>query len=422
MTTDVLPEAGAPGAASTPTSGQAATPTSATSDRAARTAWAGIAVMMSTSFVLVLAEFLPPGLLTLMAGTLGVTEGQAGQAVTATAIAGFFTAPTIGLLFPRLDRRTLLSVLTVAAAVSSLLVAISANLWLLLLARLLLGAALGGFWAMSLAVAARLAAPQHLGRALMLVNTGTTVATVAGVPLGAYLGSILDWRFVFAGVAVLTAIVAGALRVVLPPVAPAATTGVTTLVETFRVPGMALGLAGHVLTIIGHFAAFAYIRLAFGEVPGLDAAGIAVMLVVFGVGGVVGNAVIGLVIDKHLRAMRYAVPLLIGTGVVLLAVLPGVAWVVYAAVGAWGFAFGAWLMVVTTWMGRLAPTRMEAGGGLLVAGFQLAITVGAGVGGLLVDSAGIQVALIAAAVSALVGGFLFGSAPEREEAPLDSAR
>nr|WP_255528019.1 MFS transporter [Plantibacter sp. VKM Ac-2885] len=195
-----------------------------------------------------------------MASSLGITEGQAGQAVTATAFIGFLTAPTIGILVPRLDRRLLLVLLAAAAAVSSALVAISADFVMLLIARLLLGAALGAFWAMSIAIAARLSAPHHLGRAIMLVNTGTTVATVAGVPVGTYLGSVMDWRLIFAGVAVITAAVAVALRLVLPPVAPAPSSGgLRSLVDTLRVPGIRVGLTGHILTVLGHFIAFTYI-------------------------------------------------------------------------------------------------------------------------------------------------------------------
>ncbi|UCR88086.1 MFS transporter [Mycetocola spongiae] len=375
-----------------------------------RTAWAGIAVLMATSFILVTAEFLPPSLLPTMAASLGITEGQAGQAVTATAIIGFLTAPTIGIIFPRLDRRTLLAGLALAAAVSNILVALAPNLILLLIARLLLGAAIGGFWAMSIAVTARLARPRHLGRALMLVNTGTTVATVAGVPLGIFLGSIFDWRVVFAAAAALSLIVAVLLRSVLPPVAPAASTGFRALGETLRVPGMPLGLLGHVLVVLGHFAAFTYIRLALERVPGIDAGGIAALLAAFGLGGVFGNFIVGLLVDRHLALMRFLVPALIGGGIAALTIFPGQLWIVVIAVALWGIGFGAWLLVVSTWMGRLAPERMEAGGGLLVAGFQLAITIGAGIGGLLVDGVGIAVTLVAAAISTLLGGALFGAA------------
>ncbi|EYT57201.1 MFS transporter [Microbacterium sp. UCD-TDU] len=95
---------------------------------------------MATSFAIVLSEFLPPSLLPQMAAALGVSEGQAGQAVTATAIAGFVAGPSAAILVPRLDRRTFTGSLTLTAAVSNALVAVSENFVLLMAARLLLGA------------------------------------------------------------------------------------------------------------------------------------------------------------------------------------------------------------------------------------------------------------------------------------------
>ncbi|WP_370582565.1 MFS transporter [Plantibacter sp. VKM Ac-2885] len=144
--------------------------------------------------------------------------------------------------------------------------------------------------------------------------------------------------------------------------------------------------------------------------PDLDAAGVAVLLAAFGLGGVVGNFVIGLLVDRHLAALRYVVPAFIGVSIALVTLFPGQPWIVTIAITTWGMGFGAWLTTLSTWMGRLVPDRMESGGGLVVAGFQLAITVGAGAGGLLVDAVGIVPALTVAAISAIVGGIVFGSA------------
>ncbi|MFD9670146.1 MFS transporter [Rhodococcus sp. NPDC059968] len=362
---------------------------------------------MATSFTLVLAEFLPPSLLTQMAASLDITEGQAGQTVTATAFMGFLVAPVVGMMFPRLDRRTLLTGVALTAALSNILVAIAPNLVLLLVARLILGAAISGFWAMSLAIVSQLVAPERLGRGLMLVNGGTTVATVGGVPLGVYLGSVFDWRVVFVGVAVVSVLVAILLRTVLPAIAPATTTGFRELADTLKVPGLSLGLIGHVLTVLGHFAAFTYIRLAFEQVPGIGAGGIAGLLAAFGIGGLVGNVVVGLLVDKHLNLMRVVVPALIGFGIAIVALFPGHFWAVGVGATGWGIGFGAWLLVVSTWIGRLAQDRMESVGGLIVTGFQIAITLGAGLGGVVADNAGVQVTLFAAAIAALVGGTLF---------------
>jgi predicted MFS family arabinose efflux permease len=366
--------------------------------------------MTATSFVLATGEFLPPSLLPAMAAALDVSEGQAGQTVTATAFAGLVSAPIIGTLFPHLGRRSLLVALTVGAAVSNIVVAITENMIILLLARLLLGAAIGGFWAMSLAVAARLSTPRDLARSITLVNLGASLATVIGVPVGIWLGSIFDWRLVFAGVAAVAFCTAVAVRVALPAVPSDGDSGVGALRDTLRTPGMAMGLAGHTLTMLSNFAAFTYIRPVLALTPGLEGASAAPLIAGFGLSSVVGGILTGVLVDRHLRVLRFAQPFLLAASLGTLYLFPGHLMAVVIAIVIWGLVFGGWLVVVSAWVGRLVPSRMEAGGGLVVAGYQFAIALGAGIGGVVVDQAGISLTLLVAAGSALLGGVLFGFA------------
>ncbi|WP_264198333.1 MFS transporter [Pseudonocardia sp. ICBG601] len=144
-----------------------------------------------------------------------------------------------------------MTVLAAAAAVSNLLVAIAPSFRRAAGRPAPAGCGDRRFWAMSLAVASRLSTPGRLGRSMMLVNTGTTLATVAGVPVAVYLGALAGWQAVFVGVAVLSALTALTIRTVLPRVAPDAADGLRPLVDTLRAPGMPRGLAGHVLTVLG---------------------------------------------------------------------------------------------------------------------------------------------------------------------------
>ncbi|MCZ7859747.1 MFS transporter, partial [Agrobacterium salinitolerans] len=70
--------------------------------------WFAVLSMAATSFALVSAEFLPAGLLTPMARDLGITEGTAGQVVTATASVGAVTALLSNVLIGKLNRKTVL--------------------------------------------------------------------------------------------------------------------------------------------------------------------------------------------------------------------------------------------------------------------------------------------------------------------------
>ncbi|GAT71774.1 arabinose efflux permease [Microbacterium sp. HM58-2] len=376
---------------------------------AERMRYGGLIALMMMGFLLVTAEFLPNGVLTEMADGLGVTPGQAGQTVTVTALVGLVVAPTIGLIFPRLDRRSLLVWMALAAAVSNLIVAIAPNLLIVLIARFLLGAAISAFWSMSITVAAALAGPERLGRGVMFTSAGVSLATVAGVPLGVMLAELVDWRAVFAIASGLMLLLAVALRAALPSVPAAEASSIRLLVDTLRRPGIGLGMVGHVLVVLGHFLAYTYVRLALERIPGVDASTIVVLLALFGLGGLVGNIVIGLVIDRSFAFFAVFAPVVIAASVLSMLLLSGTVLGVAVVVLAWGFFFSSWLIVVNTWVGHRMPDRLEAGGSLVVVGFQAAITLAAGVGGLLVDTLGVELVYVVGTAALLVGAVLFGA-------------
>ncbi|MFB7842758.1 MFS transporter [Microbacterium sp. NPDC056052] len=374
--------------------------------------YGALLAMMATAFLLVTAEFLPGGLLTDIAAEIGVTPGQAGQMVTVTALAGLIVAPTIGLMLPRLDRRSLLVWMAIGAAVSNLIVAVAPNLPLLLVARVLLGAALSGFWSMSVTVAARIAGPERLGRAMMFNSAGVSLATVAGVPAGVLLSQVLDWRGVFGIAAAASAVLAVLLRILLPSVPAEGAARLSTLLETFRRRGIGLGVVGHVLVVLGHFLAYTYIRVALERVHEGGAAitegTIILLLALFGIGGFIGNIAIGVIVDRSYRTLAVITPLVIAGTVLLMNAMTGSLWAIGVVAFVWGFFFASWLLIVNTWIGHRMPDRLEAGGSLVVMGFQAAIMTAAGIGGLLVDGIGIaQVYVIGAAVL-VVGAVLFG--------------
>src|SRR5688572_18201079 len=91
-------------------------------------AWAGVVSLGLGVFGLVTAEFLPASLLTPIAADLGITNGTAGQTVTATAVVGTFAGIFMPILTRNLDRRLVMWSLTSLLVVSSLLAAFATNL------------------------------------------------------------------------------------------------------------------------------------------------------------------------------------------------------------------------------------------------------------------------------------------------------
>lgn len=375
----------------------------------ARSGWPGVIALMVAVFTLVTSEFLPASLLPLMASDFGITEGVAGQVVTATALVGMIAGPGVGLLFPRLDRRRLLIGLLVLALLSNLLTAVAPSYAVVVVARLVLGVAIAGTWSMALAVASHLVLAGQLGRAMSVVNIGVAGATVAAVPLGALISSFAGWRAVFWAVAAATAIAIVLFIIVMPSVPASAGDGLRTLVAVLRSRVVIVGLVGLALLVAGHFGSYTFIRTAAEGVPGLTPTTIAVLLAVYGVGGLLGNLASGLVADRHLGVVMIMVPLIIAVAIIGFGLSTGSAVLVFAAVALWGFGFGAIPTMSQTWISRAEPKRVEAAGGLFVATFQLAIALGAALGGLLLDTTDVQTVFLAGGTAVLVGGVLLAS-------------
>jgi DHA1 family purine ribonucleoside efflux pump-like MFS transporter len=350
-----------------------------------------------------MSEFLPASLLPRIADGLHVSAGAAGQAVSVTAFAAALSALFISVVLPRADRRRVMIGLTLLAAVSDLVVAVAPDLSVMLSARLLLGVALGGFWAMATSVAAQLVPPDHVGRALTVVNLGVSGATVAAVPLGAWLGGVWGWRGVFvlgAAVAVVALIVQAAT---LPRVAPTAASGLRALGSVLRSRVVLGGLFAILLVFGGHFSGFTYIRPATESMSGMDAAGLAVLLLVFGVASFLGTALSGPVADRVPRVGVFLFPAVLGVGMLVMHVAGGSDVGLFTAAVLWGFGFGDVPTTVLSWGARAEPTRLEQIGGLIVTVCNIAIALGAVVGGVLVDGISASTPLLVGGIASIAG-------------------
>jgi predicted MFS family arabinose efflux permease len=357
-------------------------------DTPAKARWNAVVALTLGVFGLVTAEFLPASLLTPISADLGISSGVAGQTVTVTAVVAAFAGPGVVIGTRSFNRRWTLFGLTALLILSCALAAFANGLTLLLVSRVLLGIGLGGFWAMAGALAMRLVPMNHLPRAMAMIFTGVSVATVMAAPLGAYIGSTLGWRaaFVLAGAVGVLALLAQAVTV--PSLPPAGHAGLGTLVAVLKRPKIRIGLFATILIVAGHFAGFTYIRPYLEDVPRFDVEMVSLVLLAYGVGGFFGNIVGGIITERSASLGTVFAASLIAVAAVIL-VTTGASGMA-AAVGAtlWGFAFGALPVSIQSYITRAAQDEAESAGALLLTTFQIAISSGAVLGGLLIDAQG----------------------------------
>lgn len=369
-------------------------------------AWMAVFSLAMGVFGLLTAEYLPASLLTLMATDLGVSEALAGQAVTVTAVVALFAGLLVPGLTRSIDRRWVLLGFSTLMVASNLLVAVSSSFAVLLLMRILLGIALGGFWSMAAAVAMRLVPSALLPRALSIIFSGIAIGTVVAVPMGSYLGGLYGWRSAFFAAAAVGIVTLAFQSFTLPRLAPRRPARLRTVLEVLLRPGIAMGMFGCVLVHSGHFAMFTYVRPFLEGTTGIGAQGLSLMLLGFGVANFAGTLVAGKLLERHPLATLVLMPALVGVAALGLVLLPASVPGQAVLVAIWGLAFGGVPVAWSNWVANAVPDQAESAGGMVVASVQSAIATGAAAGGAMFSLGGSAGVFVAAAVLMLLAALL----------------
>ncbi|WTW94149.1 MFS transporter [Streptomycetaceae bacterium NBC_01309] len=367
--------------------------------------WLGVAAITASLFVFLTTELMPIGLLTPLSESLGVSVGSAGLMVTAQGVAAGLGVPFIVAWSRRINRRRLLSTLLAVLAVGNLITAVAPNYPLILGTRLLMGFASGVFWAIGVSMAMRIVPEKHANRAAAIVMSGISIATVVGIPLGTLLESVSDWRTTFLIMAGLSALVFLAVVLTIPSLPSANAVSVR---EVFELPvrnvQLRMVLVMVVLFVLGHFGAYTFVRPYLEESTSATGAFITVVLIVFGVGGAIGNFVGGQTVNRSLRGSFVAGGLIMTGALVMLLAFGTNDIGVIAAMALWGLAFGVVQLSQINMTLSAAPETFEAAMSLNTMAYNTCIALGALVGGLFADHVGVTsvvwfgIVLVAASV------------------------
>lgn len=256
--------------------------------------------MPSLIYVLALAvfaqgtsEFMLAGILSPLAYDVGVTPAAAGSLTSAFALGMVIGAPLMAVLARHwAPERALVWFLTIFA-LTHVAGALVDSFALLFVTRVLAAFANAGFLAVVLSLAGRVVPAPLVPRAIAVLLGGTTLATVAGAPLGALLAGALGWRATFWAVALLCL----PALAWLPRVRAAgreAASGVDVGAEfaSLSEPRLAGTIAVAVLVNAATFGTLTFLEVA-GSGAGLPHALGPVLLMAFGLGAFVGVGAAG---------------------------------------------------------------------------------------------------------------------------------
>ncbi|WP_043202819.1 MFS transporter [Paraburkholderia acidipaludis] len=351
--------------------------------------WLAVLSVALSATVFCTTEFLPVGLLRYISQGLGVSEGTAGIMVTAPGLLAAVAAPLLTVAVGRFDRRRVLLGLGLLLMVSNLMAMLAPNFAVLVAARALFGFGIGGFWAISVGLGARLVPEQHVGRATALIFAGVSLGMLIGGPAGALLGELAGWRAAFGAALALSVAALLAQWVSLPSLHVEHRIGTRNLLGIFGTRPARIGLIAMTLALCGQFSTYTYITPFLATVSGFGGKVISSLLLGYTFIGLAGNFIGGSSAQRSVRTTLIASILFIALPLAMLPALGASRPWVLVALAAWGTAYGALPVALQMWMARATREAGEGGMALFVANFQISIALGSFVGGRIVDGFGL---------------------------------
>ncbi|WP_228447530.1 MFS transporter [Streptomyces paludis] len=358
-------------------------------------------------------DFIIIGVLPELARDLRVSEGAAGQLVTVYSLVYALAAPAWALLLARIDRKRALCGALVVFAAANLAVPLVTSFPALMSLRVSAALAAAVVLPAALAAAAALAPPDRRGCYLSMVMTGLTGAVLIGVPAGTYIGDAIGWQatFVFAGVLGAAALLPALVTVPRSPAVVEPRTGVGELLRPVLDRTVLVVLLVTVVTVAGNLAFQTYLAPFLAGLASVTRRQLALLLVLSGVAGLVGTRLAGRCVDQYgsLRALVAAGGLFCAGMAAFcglwvsrpVPLLPVAALLMWWSAAAWAVPPAVQALMVD----RVGPERATQAMALHSSSAYAGAAVGGGLGGVLVVvDAGLLPAVAAVLVGLALGG------------------
>lgn len=274
------------------------------------------------AFGIGLTEFVIAGILPQLADDFAVSIPSAGTMATSYALGVFVGAPLMTVLGARIPRKTMLITLAIIFTLGNLVTATAPSLAVAVTGRIITSFNHGAFFGIGSIIAASLVAPGRQASAIAFMFSGLTLANLVGVPAGTWLAQAFNWRLVFWVIAGIGLLTIAAIALLVPPIEKGKSIALRTELRAFVDPQVLLVMGITVFGPAAFFTSITYIAPMMTRLAGFSDAGIAWLMVLFGLGLGVGNWIGGRFADRSLFGTLFVT--LAAQGIVLLVFWTGV--------------------------------------------------------------------------------------------------
>ncbi len=241
------------------------------------------------NFVIGTGVMIVPGTLSVISQSMGVTVAIAGQLISAGALLMCIGAPLFASVVAGWDRRRLLALSMLWYAVLHALCAAMPDFSSLLIVRVMTMISPAIFTPQAAACVGLLVPEKQRGRAITFVFLGWSVASVIGMPVGAYLGGALGWQSAFLLVAALGLISAVWVWRAMPNGVKPPALSRAAWAATLQSPALMTCVLVTTLYAAGQFVLFAYLAPYYNAKLAISPLQLSALFMWFGALGLFGN-------------------------------------------------------------------------------------------------------------------------------------
>ncbi|WP_208458810.1 MFS transporter [Kaistella flava (ex Peng et al. 2021)] len=343
--------------------------------------WLIMLLMSSVTFVGILSELMPSGVLPQMMADLKITEGQTGNLVGYYAIASaIFAIPLISMTM-QFNRKMLLLILLGGFAVSNIIAGLLHNYTLIIILRVIGGICAGVMWPMIAAYGMRLVKENHHGKAIAVIMAGNTLGISVGMPIMTFIGNGYGWRTEFIGLGVVILGIAVLSFFSLPSTPGENLTKSSSPFALLKIPAVLILLLLTMLAVIAHYGVYVYITGLIEEIQ--LAGGIESALLLFGIGSIISVLLAIKYTDQHLRLLTVAMFALLIISMGLFLIFGRTTGIGHFAFFLWGLSFGPLVTLLQAAVSRQVESAKDVATSVQSSVFNLSIMIATSLGGLL---------------------------------------
>ncbi|WP_206684059.1 MFS transporter [Pontibacter beigongshangensis] len=343
--------------------------------------WLIMILMSSVTFVGILSELMPSGVLPQIMAELDISEVQGGNMVGYYAIASaIFAIPVVSLTL-QFNRKMLLLILLAGFAVSNIVAGLLDNYTVIIFLRIIGGICAGVMWPMIAAYGMRLVDEEQHGKAIAVIMAGNTLGISLGMPLMTFIGNEYGWRtgFLALGVAIFAIAVISAFA--LPSTPGEKLTKSSSPFALLKIPGVLVVLLLTLLGVSAHYGVYVYITSLVDEIE--LSGGIESALLLFGGGSLISVLLAIKYTDRHLKLLTTAMFALLIFAMVIFLLFGRITGISHFAFFLWGLSFGPLVTLLQTAVSKQVESAKDIATSVQSSTFNLAIMLATLAAGLL---------------------------------------